>query len=726
LIEGLVIAVPAALVGPWLASWVVRLLGLTPTFHAVTGGALLPVFVPPDAALLAAGGALLALLAMLAPAFFAARRGIVDVKREQSRPARRSMLQRYYLDFAAVGLAAVLLVQLRQRGSVFDPNSVGGWSADPLLMASPLVFTLAVAAMVLRFYPPLLRLGVRVLLLFRGTAVAIGLRRAGRSPGAYARLLLLLVMAVAVGTFAASYGPTVDRSLEERIRYSTGADVRAGLTDTRTLDIERRVQALVMRGELQAPNGRAVPLLAIDPERAASMLWFRDDFAGESLASITRRLRSAVPAGGGLPLPDDARAVELNVFTDGDPGREFLQAVVRDANGHGHLISFETPDRLGWVTTQAPVLTTVQRPLTLVALRVLDRLGQNLRSEGSLYFDDIVAIHEGGGRTLLEDFEGPFQWTQYAPRGSDEPLSLSTERARSGTHAAKWEWRPTITPRDHTLALLDPAVPLAVVMNGPALAQFSPSENGRREALVADMLVPIDVRAVIDLFPTLPPAGGFAIVSFDQFKSLSTTVDNENGEFPTELWLNFEPWVPLDAQREFLDGLLEAGAEPLRVTTTLHRQASVEFVASDPTLQASGSGILAVAFIAVLGLSTLGFVVTLVLGARARSIEFAVLRAVGSSRRQILRAMLLEWGVVLAIGGVIGILLGRRVATVMLSFLEVTEQGNVVIPPFIVLTDWRTLGIGVGALTLFVAITLAVTWVAAMRRASAATLRITQ
>jgi putative ABC transport system permease protein len=119
-------------------------------------------------------------------------------------------------------------------------------------------------------------------------------------------------------------------------------------------------------------------------------------------------------------------------------------------------------------------------------------------------------------------------------------------------------------------------------------------------------------------------------------------------------------------------------------------------------------------------------VVTLVLGARARSIEFAVLRAVGSSRRQILRAMLLEWGVVLAIGGVIGILLGRRVATVMLSFLEVTEQGNVVIPPFIVLTDWRTLGIGVGALTLFVAITLAVTWVAAMRRASAATLRITQ
>jgi hypothetical protein len=88
--------------------------------------------------------------------------------------------------------------------------------------------------------------------------------------------------------------------------------------------------------------------------------------------------------------------------------------------------------------------------------------------------------------------------------------------------------------------------------------------------------------------------------------------------------------------------------------------------------------------------------------------------------------MLLEWGVVLAIGAVIGVLLGRRVASVMLSFLEVTEEGNTVIPPFILETDWRTLGIGVGVLTVLVAIALGVTWVASMRRAGAATLRITQ
>src|SRR5690606_15015504 len=126
-----------------------------------------------------------------------------DVKREEARPAERNLMQRYFLDFAVVALAALLLWQLDQRGSVFDPSSVGGWSSDPMLLAAPLAITLAVSLMMLRFYPPLVRLASKVLLLFRGTAAAIGLRRAGRAPASYARVTLLVILAVSVGTFAA-------------------------------------------------------------------------------------------------------------------------------------------------------------------------------------------------------------------------------------------------------------------------------------------------------------------------------------------------------------------------------------------------------------------------------------------------------------------------------------------------------------------------------------------
>ena len=46
--------------------------------------------------------------------------------------------------------------------------------------------------------------------------------------------------------------------------------------------------------------------------------------------------------------------------------------------------------------------------------------------------------------------------------------------------------------------------------------------------------------------------------------------------------------------------------------------------------------------------------VTLALTARARAVEFAVLRAVGASGRQILRGLLLEWVTVLVVGAALG------------------------------------------------------------------------
>ncbi|MEX1022943.1 MAG: FtsX-like permease family protein, partial [Dehalococcoidia bacterium] len=116
----------------------------------------------------------------------------------------------------------------------------------------------------------------------------------------------------------------------------------------------------------------------------------------------------------------------------------------------------------------------------------------------------------------------------------------------------------------------------------------------------------------------------------------------------------------------------------------------------------------------------------MVLGARSRAVEFAVLRAVGASRREILRALLLEWGVVLVAGAVIGGLVGRRVATVMLDFLNVTETGSPVLPPFVLQTDWTMLGLGLGVLAGVVLASLIAAWAVSMRRSPTIELRLTQ
>src|SRR5690606_6358005 len=214
-----------------------------------------------------------------------------------------------------VALAGLLLWQLNQRGSVFDPSSVGGWSSDPLLLAAPLAITLAGSLMMLRFYPPLVRLAARFLLLLRGTAVAIGLRRAGRAPASYARVTLLVILAIAVGTFAASYGPTVDRSYEDRARYTAGIDLRGRLEDQTDEHFEEKLAALaetegiagavgVHRSTIAAAGGLGTQLLALDPVVATDALWWRDDFAARPLDDLMRELQSVVPPGGGYVLPE--------------------------------------------------------------------------------------------------------------------------------------------------------------------------------------------------------------------------------------------------------------------------------------------------------------------------------------------------------------------------------------------------------------------------------------
>ncbi|MDA1148193.1 MAG: FtsX-like permease family protein [Chloroflexi bacterium] len=739
-VEGLVLAVPAAIAAPFLAQTAVRALGFTSTFDPITAGAALPATLSPPAFLLAATGAALALVAMLLPSFAAARRGIVDVKRDQARPAGRGIVQRYYLDVAIVILAALLLWQLQQRGTVFDPDSVGGWSTDPLLLLSPLVFTLAVAAMLLRFYPPLLRLAVRLLMLLRGTAVALGLRRAGRAPAAYARLMLLIVMAVSVGTFAASYGPTVDRSFTERTQYEGGVPFRGpiGAVDGefRAADLEAvrdiegiRDVALIHRGQITASTGTVLPLLAIDVPFARDLLWFRDDFAGDlALDDLLARLESAVPAGGGLLLPDDATAVQFAVRTEGErigDARVSTRVILVDANGR-YLESFSTSAAgQGWVTSVARVPVTLVPPIRLAGIEFTDQTTARLRAVGALVIDNIEAVSANGRRTMLEDFEGTFRWSIYGPPGDPETFEVTAD-ARNGRGAARWTWTPSISANRRILTPTDPVVPVAALMNAEALGAFG-SNGGTAVANLDGILVPFRVAAAVDYFPTMTPQSGIVVVNYEHLRSLAGAINVPALRLRSELWLDFDPGLSIEDQEAIVTSLQDRQA-PIeliaRSGTLLSRQ--LEEIAADPTIQASGSGILFVAFVAVLALSTLGFVVTLVLSASRRTVEFAVLRTVGASSWQIFRAMLLEWGTVLVIGATIGVILGRQVAAIMLSFLEVTEEGVRVLPPFILETDWTALGIGIGALVTLVAITLTLAWTTAMRRANASELRITQ
>ncbi|MXW35749.1 MAG: ABC transporter permease [Chloroflexi bacterium] len=738
LVEGLLIAVPAALLGPLLARLAVGALGYTPAFSNITGGEPLRASVNEDAFLLAAGGAALALAAMLLPTVGAVRQAIADTTREQARPAERGWFRRYHLDLALVALAAFLFWQLDRRGAVFDPQSVGGWQADPLLLLSPLVMTAAAAAMVLRLYSPALRLAAWLLRPLRGITVTLGIGRAGRDPATGARLLLLVLTAIAVGAFAASYAPTVAQSFEDRAYYEHGPDMRTAVADfdlpagSEGLDRLRAVdgveQAVVVhRGSIGVPRGGAIPLLAVqDGSAAASMLSFRDDFADESPAELLRHLDLGVPIDGGRALPDDTVALLLYGYSEEQPRIARLRASIRDGNGDYHVEMFSGLEAGAWTELRVELPPGLTPPLTLASVWFTDRRVL-VHGDGAIYFDDLLAVRASGATEVIDDFDDQFGWAMFSQPGAAETFGPSDERARSRPRSARWTWTREVDERSRALAPEGPGVPLNAIFSERALALFGVQPGERTYGFLGERFaIPLIVRSSAGMFPTLDPAQGFVVVDYEQFRAVAGMLGARGQQVPTELWVDFAAGVPLAQQEAIAEQTRDSDwmgfvtGEPLLLAERLDE------IASDPTTQASGSGILLLAFAGAMGAAVLGFVVSLAITLQGRTLEVAVLRSLGASTRGLLRALVFEWGVVLVFGAVIGVLLGRWISLLMLQFLEVTETGDPVVPAFAVETEWRLLATGIALLGVAAAVTLWATWRAVLRRGVADALRLMQ
>ncbi|HLG10123.1 MAG TPA: FtsX-like permease family protein, partial [Dehalococcoidia bacterium] len=346
--EAFALGLAAAFVAPFLASGAIALLGKTGTFESISGGGFLPFTLVPVAFLFALGGAAIAAIAVVVPAFIAAKKGMVLFLRSSARPGK-SILQRYYLDFALVGISAFSLWQLNQRGSVFDPESVGGWSADPLLLMSPLLIILAIGALLFRFLPLVLGLITRIATTTAGPGITLGLWQLTRSPARYTQLALLVVMAAAVGTFAATYGETTDRSQQDRALYSSGSDMRltgigqlasgfsadAAAKLREVPGVENAMTAtrtLMSIGPL--PNfGAQVDILGVEPDAAGDIAWWRDDFANQDLSSMLRRIQGSPIRDHGIQLPGEPAAVSLWVAPVGPRQGTTLWLRTVDARG---------------------------------------------------------------------------------------------------------------------------------------------------------------------------------------------------------------------------------------------------------------------------------------------------------------------------------------------------------------------------------------------------------
>jgi putative ABC transport system permease protein len=312
LTEGWMVGLMALVVGPLLGMAVAQFIGRTYTFLVFSNRELLPVHLTGQTfqfAFLAVG---LSVGAMLVPAVGAARHSIVTYKQEVARATRAPFWQRWFIDFLLLGVSGYGYYLLTQRQSILTLGEAGDVFSDPLLLLVPALFIFATSLVFLRFFPLLIeglsRLGSRHF----GVSVLLGLRHIGRMPGQYTRLVLLLTLTLALGTFAASVAMTLDRNYNDRVYYQTGSDlllVESGAFDELTetwsfqpVSDHLQVKALKAVARVFRTTGNAnitgrgrpqeVKIMGIDPPDFYRVTWWRDDFASEPLHVLLNRLGS--------------------------------------------------------------------------------------------------------------------------------------------------------------------------------------------------------------------------------------------------------------------------------------------------------------------------------------------------------------------------------------------------------------------------------------------------
>ena len=117
-------------------------------------------------------------------------------------------------------------------------------------------------------------------------------------------------------------------------------------------------------------------------------------------------------------------------------------------------------------------------------------------------------------------------------------------------------------------------------------------------------------------------------------------------------------------------------------------------------------GALTLGFIATGLFAIVGLTVSAAVSARQRRTEFALLRALGLSARQLSASLWLENGSLVVVSLLAGTGLGLLIGWMVLPFVTVTQQAAAPVPPVLVQVPWDRILLldGVSALALGVAV----------------------
>ncbi|MFC1416571.1 FtsX-like permease family protein [Streptacidiphilus cavernicola] len=746
--EGALLVLPSLVAAPLLAGPLVRLLSRQgPMASAGVRLGALPVL---PTVLTAAVAALGCLAALLTPYF---RRRRTPVAGNSARTRRRVPpgLLKAGGDVVLLVLAAVAYWQLRHYSAtgsgLLATGSGGTLGIDPVLVTAPALTLCAGAVLAMRLLPVVAGIGDRFASRSSGLPGALaGWQLARRPQQGAAPTVMLLVLAVAMGTLAVGQDSTIQRSQTDQAAFETGADLRVTGSSGQAFGQNAGLAGVpgvgtavgVARGSLALPQGRTGELLALDTRAERTLLPLRSDLSSAPVGKLLAPL--AVPSppsgdpGAGLTVPGRPHELDLDVGATAAggsfPGEDTLFVTVTDrhglpyqlrpltvpVDGRTHTLRIDLDD-----AADAP-LGAPSYPLTISGFGVsfpVPQLPSSVPAPRQAFV--VHAVRADGAEVGVP---AGMQWQAQPASGAQSasgaqhdagatllgvsaaasaPVTLGFSSVDTNTQDIQQEDELLLTPVQSRSAGPVPAV----VTDGFLTA--TGARVGQTVTFGQDAPV-LKITAAVRELPTTGPGGsapgatdspasspdygGAMLVDLAAYDAW-LVADGQPAQQPTEWWIGVAPHAP---------GGSAAVAAALRarpdVQSVLVQDEVLGGLRGNPLAAGTRAALLCSAVIAAL-LAAVGFGVGAAGSVRRRANEAGVLRALGAGRRDLARSTAVELGVPLLLGVLMGLLMGALLTRMLIPLIVLTTAATRPDPPVLV-------QLPLGQVALFVAATAAV------------------
>jgi ABC-type lipoprotein release transport system permease subunit len=711
--EGIILSGIAILSGPLFAWLMVRWLSYNSPL-AVLAEPSWGLSIPQAAWLSAIIAAVASVGSLLLPLPNALKQSITTHHQNIARADRPPWWQRFYVDVFALAIGIILLYRVELYGSI-----IGGSAEDPqldlMLLLSPLCLLLGVAAIFLRIFPAILRRGARLASSGRGFPVVLALRQASRDPKHVTRLVLLLMLAMALGLFSTSLDATLARNEVDRSSYFVGSDLRI-IGAPATLETENVPGILgksrIWRSEAALNTSGVSPgidLLALDPINFPTVAQYRDDFAQQPVEHLLVKLKADWEENH-TPLPGTALPGEpaqiglwfsLPFSMMAEPKRFEMIATTRfearlhTANGEDIVVTmspFNIMDASNgrWFFFQGDVLelNPDSYPLSLISLW-FHSSGIKIGEFDALWLDDFSVIdRDTGNETIIESFEylDPFVWNSVTsplrvygmeshPHSGDSSLAMYFDGV--GISPLRWYG---ITHVDD-LALQP--IPALVSPDFQAQTESQPGNLERIKVKVRGSYewdrMTFKIIGVVDYFPTM-----YEIQEAGFLVTLQDPLFEQTNLYRFSPIQSNEILISTTDAETTRTNLIASG---LSMDQVLSKDSIITELRVNPLSIGLRSVTLFGYFLTTL-LSLIGFGTYFYMSMRQRAGNYSILRALGLSPRQLYTTLLVEQIVLMLSGLVFGTVLGILLNQLTLSGLPLRLGDLDTVPPFVVQTDW--------------------------------------